>query len=247
LTPDIAKLNPIKGLQRIFSIRGLMRLAFGVLKLVIVAFVLYIGYRKLFDADSDGSFLVLLYVDLQQAIILANAALFKTGGMACIALLVLALLDFSFQRWKHEQDLKMTKQEVREEQKRMEGDPKLKERRRRLSQQLALQRMMQDVPTADVVITNPTHYSCAVRYKEDQMRAPRLIAKGADHLALRIRELAREHGVPVIEEPPLARMIYSTTEVGDEVPPELYNEVARVLAYVYRLGANRPTAGMRQE
>ncbi len=244
LQPDISKLSPIKGFQRIVSMRGLMRLAFGILKLVIVGAVLYVAYQKLFDPLSDDSFIVLLYVDLPQAIALANVALFRTGGLACLALLVLALLDFSFQRWKHEQDIKMTKQEVREEQKRMEGDPKLKERRRRIAHQLALQRMMHEVPNADVVITNPTHYSCAISYKDKEMRAPRLVAKGVDHLALRIRELAKENGVPIVEEPPLARTIYSSTEVGDEVPPELYNQVARVLAYVYRLGKRRQSAGV---
>ena len=136
-----------------------------------------------------------------------------------ISVLVLAILDFAFQRWQHEQDLKMTKHEVREELKRMEGDPKLKERRRRIQQRLALQRMMIDVPKADVVITNPTHVACAIQYDEKEMRAPRLVAKGRGLLARRIRELAVEHGVPVVEKPPLARLIHDTTEVGDEVPP----------------------------
>ncbi|MEM7234403.1 MAG: flagellar biosynthesis protein FlhB [Planctomycetota bacterium] len=247
LSLDLTKLSPIKGFKRIFSIRGLVRLAFGLLKLVIVGSVLYVAYLQIFDPDSDRNLLVLLYVDLPQALSLANVALFRTGGMACVALLILAILDFSFQRWKHEQDLRMTKQEVREEHKRMEGDPKLKDRRRRIAQQLALQRMMQDVPEADVVITNPTHFSCAIQYKENDMRAPRLVAKGQDHTALRIRAIARENDIPIVEEPPLARTIFATTEVGDEVPPELYAEVARVLAYVYRLGQERSRESVGSE
>ena len=133
----------------------------------------------------------------------------------------------------------MTKHEVREELKRMEGDPKLKERRRRIQQQLALQRMMHDVPNADVVITNPTHFSCALKYEEEEMSAPLLVAKGQDHLAHRIRELAIEHGIPIVEKPPLARSIFNTTEVGEEIPPDLYEPVAEVLSYVYRVAERR--------
>jgi flagellar biosynthetic protein FlhB len=136
----------------------------------------------------------------------------------------------------------MTKREVREEMKRLEGDPKLKERRRRLQQQLALERMMRDVPTADVVITNPTHFACALRYDGSTMASPRLVAKGQDHLAHRIRELAVEHRIHVVEEPALARRIHRTTEVGEEIPPDLYQPVAEVLSYVYRAGGRVPAA-----
>ncbi|MCA8959273.1 MAG: flagellar biosynthesis protein FlhB [Planctomycetes bacterium] len=236
LAPRIDKLNPLKGLQRIFSVRGLARLGFGILKLTIVGVVLYVSYQRLFDPERDENVFTLFFVDLPQAIHIANQALFHTGGVACLALLALALLDFAFQRWRHEIDLRMTKQEVKEEHKRMDGDPKLKERRRRVGQQLALQRMMLEVPKADVVITNPTHFACAIRYKEEEGRAPRLVAKGKDFLAQRIRQVAIDNEVPIVEDPPLARSIYGTTEIGEEIPPELYNQVARVLAYVYRLG-----------
>ena len=136
----------------------------------------------------------------------------------------------------------MTKQEVRDELKRLEGDPKIKERRKRIGQQLALQRMMNDVPNADVVITNPTHYACALQYTEGEMVAPKLVAKGQGYVAHRLRERAVEHGVPVVEEPPLARAIYDTTEVGQEIPPDLYQPVAEVLAYVFKLGGRQRAA-----
>ena len=218
-----------------------MRLVFGVFKLVVVGTVLAQGFRSIMSGEGTENLLILLSLDPFGAFDFANIALFTLGMKAAGALLVLAILDYAFQRWQHEQDLMMTKHEVREELKRMEGDPKLKDRRRRIQQRLALQRMMIDVPKADVVITNPTHVACAIQYDEKEMRAPRLVAKGRGLLARRIRELAVEHGVPVVEKPPLARLIHDTTEVGDEVPPDLYKPVAEVLAYVYRLGHRVPS------
>ncbi|MFQ5654579.1 MAG: flagellar biosynthesis protein FlhB, partial [Planctomycetota bacterium] len=190
IQPDLGRINPLKGFGRIFSRRGLMRLLFGLLKLVVVGVVLVDGFRDLIDPAGERSLLGLLHVGLWEAVSASNSALFGLGARAALALLVLALIDFAFQRWQHSRDLMMTKEEVREELKRMEGDPKLKERRRRIQQRLALQRMMADVPKADVVITNPIHVACAVRYREEEMRAPRLLAKGKEHLAHRIRELA---------------------------------------------------------
>ena len=233
---DITKLSPIKGAKRILSRRGVMRLLFGLVKLAIVGVVVWTGYRAILLEPSEDNLVGLLHGSVENAWSYSVGELFSITIRAGIALLLLAILDLAFQRWQHEQDLKMTKQEVREEMKRMEGDPKLKERRRRVQQQLALQRMMHDVPTADVVITNPTHFACALKYDEKTMQTPKLLAKGQDHVAHRIRERAIEHGVPIVEEPPLARSIFSTTEVGEEIPPDLYQPVAEVLSYVYRAG-----------
>lgn len=240
--PDPNRLNPIKGLGRIFSKRGFMRFLFGLMKLTVVGAVLIHGYLQLIDREAEQSLYAVLHFDLVQTLAFTREAIFSLGMKAAVALLILALLDFAYQRWQHDKDLMMTKQEVRDEMKRMEGDPKLKEKRRRMQQRLALQRMMHDVPKADVVITNPTHVSCAIRYNEAEMTAPRLVAKGKGHLAHRIREKAAEHGVPIVEQPPLARLIYDTTEVGEEVPPQLYQPVAEVLAYVYGLQKRREPA-----
>jgi len=154
-------------------------------------------------------------------------------------LLILGLLDFFYQRWQTEQDMKMTKEEVKEELKRHEGDPLVKQRRRKVAQQLMMQRLATDVPKADVVVTNPTHVSVALQYDSDTMHAPKLIAKGADLMALRIRQIASAHRVPVVERPPLARAIFSAVEVGQEIPQEYYAAVAEILAYVYRISGRK--------
>jgi flagellar biosynthetic protein FlhB len=157
---------------------------------------------------------------------------------------VLAVLDYMYQRWQYRQDLRMTKQEVREEMKRMEGDPLIREQRRHIQRQMAMRRMSAEVPKADAVITNPTHVAVAVRYDAETMAAPRVVAKGADLLAQRIREIAMEHGVPIVEKPALARALYRAVEVGQEIPVKFYRAVAEVLAFVYRIANRqfRPTA-----
>jgi flagellar biosynthetic protein FlhB len=152
-----------------------------------------------------------------------------------VAVLVLAIIDYAWQRWKHEQDLKMTKQEIKEEFRRMEGDPMLKQRRRQVQQQLAQQRMRYDVPKADVIITNPTELAIAIKYDADAMAAPRVVAKGQGYMAAMIRQIAAEHGVPIVERKPLARALYKTVEVGQEIPREFYKAIAEVLAYVYEI------------
>ena len=242
LTPNASRLNPLKGIKRILSLRGLMRLVFGLFKLLVIGGILIHGFTSLLAEKGGDGLLSLLHASPASAFDYSSGILFALGAKAAGAMLVLAILDFVYQRWQHDKDLMMTKEEVREELKRMEGDPKLKERRKRLGQQLALQRMMHDVPKADVVITNPSHVACAVQYHESKMRAPKLLAKGKGYIAHRIRERALELDIPVVEEPPLARMIYDTTEVGAEIPPDLYKPVAEVLAYVYRLGNRKATA-----
>jgi flagellar biosynthetic protein FlhB len=152
-----------------------------------------------------------------------------------LVLLFLAVVDYIFQRWKKDEDLKMSKQEVKEEMKRMEGDPLIKQRRQRVARQLALQRINQAVPGADVVVTNPTHFAIALKYDSAEMAAPKVVAKGADYLAARIRQLAAQHGIPIIERKELARGLYHSVDPGQQIPPEYYQAVAEILAYVYGL------------
>jgi len=153
----------------------------------------------------------------------------------CLAMMVLAVADYAYQRWQHEQSLKMTKQEIKDERKQSEGDPQIKARIRSLQRQTAYHRMIAEVPQADVVITNPTHLAVALRFDPAEMAAPRVVAKGADHIAERIRDIAREHDVPLVENPALAQALHRMADVGDTIPVELYRAVAEVLAYVYRL------------
>ena len=160
---------------------------------------------------------------------------FKIIFYVFLAMLVLSALDYLYQRWQYEESLKMTKQEVTDEHKQSEGDPKVKARIRSLQRQTAYHRMMAEVPKADVVITNPTHLAIALRFKSDEMPAPRVVAKGAGYIAERIRETAREHNVPIVENKPLAQTLFKMTELGDYIPVDLYRAVAEVLAYVYRL------------
>ncbi len=235
LAPNLTRVSPWQGFRRIFSRRGLARTVFSMLKMAVVGSVLVQSFAALISRQSSAGIFSLFGASLDAAVEASNRAFLSMGIRASIALLVLALIEYFFQRWQFERDIMMTKEEMREELKRLEGDPKLKERRRRIAQRLALQRMLQDVPRADVVITNPTHVACALKYDQATMRAPRLVAKGRERMAHRIREIAIANGVPIVEEPPLARMIHDGTEVGEEIPADLYQPVAEVLAYVYRL------------
>jgi flagellar biosynthetic protein FlhB len=229
LTPDLDRLNPVAGLGRLFSVRGLMRLVAGLLKLTIVALVvfwtLWAERIRLVELSGNG---------FEQILGVAVDLMLVLSLRAAVALFVLALFEYGYQRWQYERDLRMSKQEVREELKRYEGDPRIRERRRALQQQLALQRMILGVPQATVVITNPTHLAVAVRY-EKSMEAPVIVAKGAEQLARRIRESALENSVPIVERKDLARALYRTVEVGQAIPPGLYQAVAEIIAYVYRV------------
>lgn len=229
LAPDLDRLNPVAGLGRLFSLRGLVRLVAGLLKLaavgVVVFWTLWAERVRLVELSGRG---------FEQIAGIAVDLMLTLSLRAALALLAIALLDYAFQKWQHERDLRMSKQEVREELRRYEGDPRIRERRRALQQQLALQRMMLGVPRATVVITNPTHLAVAIRY-EKSMDAPLVVAKGAEQLARRIRETALDHGIPIVERKDLARALYRSAEVGQSIPPDLYQAVAEILAYVYRL------------
>jgi len=225
-----SSMNPIAGIKRIFSLRGLVELAKSVLKIAFIgaiAWSVVSGYLKEFPA--------LVRWDLGALWSFTAQVTFKIVFYVFLAMLVLSALDYIYQRWQHEESLKMTKQEVTDEHKQSEGDPKVKSRIRSLQRQTAYHRMMAEVPKADVVITNPTHLAIALRFKPDEMTAPRVVAKGAGTIAERIRETAREHSVPIVENKPLAQTLFKMTELGDYIPVELYRAVAEVLAYVYRL------------
>ena len=187
--------------------------------------------------------------DIPAIIMLAELELLPMFAASCelvyalalklaIVLLVMALIDWAFQKWRHTRDLRMSKQEIKEELKRMEGDPLIKQRRARVARQLALQRVSSAVPKADVIVTNPTHYAVALRY-DKTMTSPRVVAKGADFLALRIRQIAIANGVPLVERKALAQALYKSVEVGQEVPPQFFTAVAEILAYVYRLSGRK--------
>jgi len=230
ITPSLDKLNPISGAKRLFSARSLVQLLMGLAKILVLSAVAYGTLKGRLPRLASASLL-----PFEAMAEITFDFLFTLGIRLTTCLLLLAIIDWIYQRMKHEKDLRMTKQEVREELKRMDGDPQLKRRRREIQMQLALQRVRSAVPKADVVVTNPTSVAVAIRYDSATMNAPRVVAKGADLLARRIRELAILHGVPIVERPPLARTLFRTVEVGQEIPADLYRAVAEVLAYVYEL------------
>ena len=230
LKPKGSKLNPLNGFKKIFSKQALVELLKSILKIVIVVWVAYSYLRK----NAIGLFL-LYDIPFESGIAETCALLVNMGVRISIAYLIIAFSDYAYQRWKYNDDLKMTKQEVKDEYKQQEGDPQVKSKIRQRMQQVSRRRMMQAVPSADVVITNPTHFAVALVYDGEKYDAPVVLAKGADYLAQKIKEIAGENDIEIVETKPLARMLYANVEVGEMVPPELYQSVAEVLAFVYRL------------
>lgn len=238
LAPDISRLDPLKGFGRIFSLAGLMRLTFGLFKILVV---MTVALASLY-ADRDA-ILGLTAMSLPQIAVFLFEVLLWTSLKIGAALLILAILDFAFQRWKHEQDLKMTSQEVREEMKNLEGDPQVRARRRQVQRQLAMHQLASAVPKADVVVTNPTELAIAIQYDPKTMAAPIVVAKGAGAIAQRIRRLALENGIPIVEKKPLAQALYRDVDVNRPIPHDKYAAVAEILAYVYQLkGKKMPAA-----
>jgi len=235
--PDWSRVSPLKGLKRLFSISNVMRLGFGIFKVAIIAVV---ALLSLWGRRQELANLGALEVG-QIAVFLTEITLWTVLKIG-IALLVLAILDFAFQRWKHSRDLRMTDQEMREEMKTTQGDPQIMARRRAVQRQLALNRLSADVPQADVVVTNPTELAIAIRYDSEKMAAPIVLAKGAGEVAAQIRRLALEHNIPVVERKPLAQALYKHVEVGQPIPSEQYAAMAEVLKYVYELKGNLPKA-----
>lgn len=234
LAPNFGKLNPASGLKRLVSLKAAAELAKGVLKLLVVGGIAYLMLRGELDRIP-----ALVGADPQAILRYVSGVAVKLMFYVCLGVALLALVDVAFQRWQHTKELMMTKQEVKEERKQSEGDPKVKARIRSLQFEMAQRRMMAMVPSADVVITNPTHLALALKFDAATMAAPQVVAKGADLIAAKIREVAEAHGVPLVENKPLARSLFKLTEVGDAIPVELYRAVAEVLAYVYRLRGRR--------
>lgn len=241
LRPSLNKINPLSGLQRLFSVRSVMLAVVNFAKLIVVAAVAYVVLLS-----SADSVIFAFTFDYLQLAHLGWALLFRLGMSLSVALLILALLDLAWQRYRHIRDMRMTKEEVKDELRSMEGDPQIKRRRREVQLQLAFQRLRKDVPKADVVVTNPTHYAVAIAYDTDTMPAPRVVAKGADWMALRIRMLAQEFNIPIVQRPPLARALYESVKVGQFVPERLYRAIAEILAYVYELTRHTPRALRRE-
>ena len=232
----LEKLNPIKGLARIFSLKGLVELVKALAK-----FVLLIGAAILVFFTIDQQLLSLSSMSPKAAGIEAVSVLVQVLLILSATTILIVALDVPFELWNHQKQLRMTKQEIKDEMKETDGNPQVKQRIRTMQRQLAESRMMEDVKTADVVITNPTHYAVALQYLDRPGSAPRLVAKGKDLTALRIRSIATEHDIPLFEAPPLARALYRSTEIGHEIPHVLYMAVARVLAYVFQLKNAGPT------
>ncbi|HEX4024323.1 MAG TPA: flagellar biosynthesis protein FlhB [Steroidobacteraceae bacterium] len=239
LTPDFSRLDPISGLKRMFSTRGLIELGKALARFVVVAAVTVVLLMKQFHRYA-GLGIEPTRVGVIHALLLTGEALIALGG----ALAVIALVDVPLAIWQYYKGLRMTRQEVRDEHKETEGSPETRSRVRRVQQQLARRRMMQQVPKADVVVTNPTHYAVALRYDERRNRAPVVVAKGVELIALAIRRIAEEHAVPIVEAPPLARALHGSCEIGDEIPTRLYAAVAKVLTYVYQLRSARRYAAV---
>lgn len=230
LTPKWSKIDPIKGLKRLFSLHAAVELIKNVFKIFIIGVSLWLAMRSEITILPN-----LVSYSIPEIVAYVGKVAFKIVTSTCWILVVLAVLDFLYQRWEHMRSLKMTKQEVKEEYKQLEGDPLIKGRIRRIQREWARRRMMAAVPKADVVITNPTHYAVALRYDQETMAAPTVIAKGADYLAEKIKELARIHHIPIVENPEVARLLFKLTEVEEMIPETLYRAVAEILAYVYRI------------
>ena len=230
LKPKFSKLSPVKGFGRIFSPNSLVELLKSVLKLIVIGYVVY-SYLK----DRIGQIFILYDITLNQAIGLIGEIAIDLGIRIAMVYMVIAFLDFAYQKWKFHQDMKMTKQEVKDEYKNQEGDPQVKAKQKQRMREASMRRMMSQLPEADVVITNPTHYAVAIKYDPEKYDAPYVLAKGEDYLAQRIKDVAKEHEIEIVENKPLARMLYANVEVGGLIPPELYQAVAEVLAFVYHL------------
>jgi flagellar biosynthetic protein FlhB len=238
LAPKLERLNPLQGLRRMFALRSLVDLAKALAKFGVVAVVAVIVLW-----GEAPALLALGGEPSAQAIAHAFALIGKALASIAAGLLIIAAFDAPYQLWQYFSRMKMSRQEIRDEYKETEGSPELKARIREMQQQLARRRMMQEVPKADVVVTNPTHFAVALRYDDRRMRAPVVVAKGVDLTAARIREIATEHAVPIFEAPPLARVLYRNVEIGEEIPASLYVAVAQVLSYVFQLRVAKRSGG----
>jgi len=230
MEPKLSKLNPISGFKRIFSANAIVELIKSIAKLALIGIVVY-NYIK----DKWQLLFTLYDMALLQALQLIAKIITDLGIRISAFYLIISFVDFAYQKYKFSKDMRMTKQEVKDEYKQQEGDPKVKGKIRQKMQEASRRRMMQDLPTADVVITNPTHYAVAIKYDPEVAEAPIVLAKGSDYLAAKIKEVAKENHIEIVENKPLARMLYANVDIGQTVPPELYQAVAEVLAFVYKV------------
>lgn len=240
LIPTLSKINPLKGLQRLFSIRSVMVAMINFGKLLVVGLVAYLTL-----SNSAAAIIYASTFAFRDVFLLGWDLLFTLSMRMAAVLLIMSLFDYAWQRYKHERDMRMTKQEVKDEFRSMDGDPQIKRRRRQVQLQIAMQRLQTDVPKADVVVTNPTHVAVAIAYDNETMMAPKVVAKGADEVALRIRQIAARNSIPIVERKALARGIFEAVEVGEFIPERFYRAIAEILAYVYeltgRVGSRRTT------
>lgn len=230
LTPSLNKLNPISGVKKLFSLRKLMAAAVSVSKVALIVVVTVLVVRSKMD-----EVLLLPRLEYLDAALRAIRLVVYLCAWILPILVFLGIIDYAYQKWQWEEENKMSKQEVRDEMKQMVGDPKMKKRQRNFAMQILNQRIATSVPQADVIVTNPEHLAIALKWDSSSMTAPKVLAKGADYMALRIRQIGGLHGIPIVERKPLARAMYPLVEVGHEIPPQFYSAVAEVLAYVYRL------------
>ena len=230
LQPKFDKFNPINGFKRIFSKDSIFELVKSILKIFVIVYVAYTSIR-----GHAQDIFILYEIPLMQAIMLCGTVIINAGLKISLVYLVIGLADFIYQKYRFNEDMKMTKQEVKDEFKNTEGNPEIKGRQRQRMREASRRRMMQDVPKADVVITNPTHFAVAIKYDAETSKAPVVLAKGEDYLAQKIKEAAREHHIEIVENKPLARMLYANVDIGQEIPPELYQAVAEILAMVYNM------------
>jgi flagellar biosynthetic protein FlhB len=230
IKPDFSKVSPMQGFKRLFSMRSIMEFVKGILKIGIIGFVGFLLLKPFYGSiDHMVGLPVPMMMGEMQSLVL------RLMSGILVVLLVVAVVDLVYQRFEHHKKMRMTKQELKDEYKQTEGDPHVRAKLRQLRQEKARTRMMQAVPEADVVITNPTHYSLALKYDPDEMDAPVLVAKGVDDVAMRIREVAKEHDIPLYENKPLARAMYDTVELDEMVPEKHYKAVAEVISYVFQL------------
>jgi flagellar biosynthetic protein FlhB len=229
LMPSLEKISPLAGLKRIFSLRSFADFIKGLIKLAVVGGIVYAVITP-----SVGDLHKLIGMEIVQLLGVIVELLNRLLFTVFAAMVVITALDVFYQRWEHIKGLRMSRQEIKDEMRESEGDPMVKGRLRQLRMERARKRMMAEVPKADVVVTNPTHYAVALRY-DPQMSSPKVVAKGVDKVAQKIREIAKEHDVPVVENPPLARGLYAAVEVDQEITPEFYKAVAEVIGYIYRL------------
>ena len=224
------RINPINGFKKIFSKKSLVEFVKSLLKIILVGYVTFSYALK-----QSKTVMNILDMSLESIIGFIGSITIQVSFRAAIVLIILAVMDYFFQKWEYENELKMSKQEVKEEYKQMEGDPQVKSKIKEKQRQISMRRMMQDVPKADVIITNPTHYAVALRYDSNLEAAPVLLAKGVDLVAQNIKKAANEHEIPIVENKLLARTIFYQVDIGASIPPDLYQAVAEVLAYVYQL------------